>query len=82
MKPQNNNFNAYICFKLSVKCPLLFYIQFGYFFLHAIFRIKYCLTAILKKPGGGAPALNVKTIRDQRHASLSKAQVSLSHIEG
>ena len=41
-----------------------------------IFRIKYCLTEVLEQPGGGTPAPIVMTIRDQRHANVSK-QITL-----
>ena len=39
-----------------------------------IFRIKYCRTEVLEKPGGGTPALNVMAIHDQCHAKSVKKE--------
>ena len=47
----------------------------------SIFRIKYCLTEVLEQPGGGIPALNVKAIRDQRHANVSKQTPLLDDVD-
>ena len=40
--------------------------------VYHIFKTKYCLTEVLEQPGGGTPALNVMTIRGQRHSNVSK----------
>ena len=46
-----------------------------------IFRIKYCLTEVLKQPGGGTHALNVIVIHDQCHAKVSKQRTLLADVD-
>ena len=47
----------------------------------SIFTIKSYLTEVLKKPGGGTPALNVMAIRDQGHANVSKQRMLLADVD-
>ena len=45
-----------------------------------ISEIKNCLTEGLEQPRGGTPALNAMTIRDQRHANVSKQRYWLTTL--
>ena len=46
-----------------------------------IFRIKYCLTDVLEQPGCRTPTLNIKAIRDQRHANVSKQKTLFADVD-
>ena len=79
MKPQNNDFNTYIyilCHQSNIH-----YYSTQHLASFSIFRIKYCLREVLEQPGGGIPALNVKAIRDQRHANVSKQTPLLADVD-
>ena len=46
-----------------------------------VFSIKAYLTEVSEQPRGGTPVLNVKAIRDWRHANVSKQRTLLADVD-
>ena len=46
-----------------------------------VFSIKVYLTEVPEQPRGGTHALNVKAIRDRRHANVSKQRTLLADVD-
>ena len=46
-----------------------------------VFSIKAYLTEVSEQPRGGTTALNVKAIRDRRHANVSKQITLLADVD-
>ena len=71
MKPQK--MISILIFTFYIVNQICFIILYQIRLLFLIFEIKYCLTEVLEQPGegGGTPALNVRAIRDQRHANVN-----------
>ena len=79
-----------LIFTFYIICQICFITLYQISIVFLIFEIKYCLTEILEHPGGGSPALNVITIRDQRHdkehywltPTLLTSRLGPDHITG